>query len=318
MNYPYYRQLLRIDPSTSSFDWLITQYNERENITESRSNQSGTTSVVGTTTNNGTSESTSNSNGTSNVISKNNGTSESSSTSTGTSNVVSKNDGTSKDTTTGSTTGNNQGFERQTGLSRVSPMSSDYTTDDMKERNNDKITVGDQSIRGYAHGMPYANIKNPSATSDTLTENGSLSAGTSETTTNGTTTANGTTDTTDSSTGTVTGTTTDNGTTTTADSSTGTVTGTTTDNGTTTTADSSTGTVTGTTNNTATNNSSTTGRNSNEANATVHEISSGRSQAIAEVLSQARGYILNSKAWVFLYKELDMCFCQSYLESEDE
>ena len=298
MNYPYYRQLLRIDPSTSSFDWLITQYNERENITESRSNQSGTTSVVGTTTNNGTSESTSNSNGTSNVISKNNGTSESSSTSTGTSNVVSKNDGTSKDTTTGSTTGNNQGFERQTGLSRVSPMSSDYTTDDMKERNNDKITVGDQSIRGYAHGMPYANIKNPSATSDTLTENGSLSAGTSETTTNGTTTANGTTDTTDSSTGTVTGTTTDNGTTTTADSSTGT--------------------VTGTTNNTATNNSSTTGRNSNEANATVHEISSGRSQAIAEVLSQARGYILNSKAWVFLYKELDMCFCQSYLESEDE
>lgn len=298
MNYPYYRQLLRIDPSTSSFDWLITQYNERENITESRSNQSGTTSVVGTTTNNGTSESTSNSNGNSNVISKNNGTSESSSTSTGTSNVVSKNDGTSKDTTTGSTTGNNQGFERQTGLSRVSPMSADYTADDMKVRNNEKITVGDNTISGYAHGMPYADIKNPSATSDTLTENGSLSAGTSETTTNGTTTANGTTDTTDSSTGTVTGATTDNGTTTTTDSSTGT--------------------VTGTTSNTATNNSSTTGRNSNEANATVHEINSGRSQAIAEILSQARGYILNSKAWVFLYKELDACFDQSYLESEDE
>lgn len=258
LNYPYYRQLLRIDPSTSSFDWLVMQYSEHESITSSESNQSGYTSVEGTTVNNGTSENVS--------------------TSSGTSNVTSKNDGTTTDKTTGTTTGNNQGFDRQTGLSRVSPMSSDYTVDDMKQRNSDKITVGKQSISGYAHGMPYAVINNPSATSDTLTENGTLSAGTNESTTNGSTTANGTTDTTDSSTGT----------------------------------------VTGNTSNTATNNSATTGKNSNETNATVHDITSGRTLPIAELLTQAKGYILQSKAWLYLYKELDMCFCQSYLESEDE
>lgn len=233
------------------------QYSEHESITSSESNQSGYTSVEGTNINKGTSENVS--------------------TSSGTSNVVSKNDGTSSDTTTGSTTGNNQGFDRQTGLSRVSPMSADYTADEMKERNSDKITVGKQSISGYAHGMPYADIKNPSATSDTLTENGTLSSGTNESTTNGTTTANGSTDTTDSSTGT----------------------------------------TTVNTSNTATNNSATTGKNSNETNATVHDITTGRTLPIAELLTQAKGYILNSKAWVYLYKELDLCFCQSYLESED-
>lgn len=234
------------------------QYSEHESITASESNQSGYTSSEGTTVNNGTSENVS--------------------TSSGTSNVTSKNDGTSTDKTTGKTTGNNQGFDRQTGLSRVSPMSADYTSEDMTKRNTDKITVGNQSISGYAHGMPYADIKNPSATSDTLTENGNISAGSSETTTNGTTTANGTTDTTDSSTGS----------------------------------------VTGNTSNTATNNSSTTGKNSNETNATVHDITSGRTLPIAELLTQAKGYILQSQAWVYLYKELDMCFCQSYLESEEE
>ena len=157
-------------------------------------------------------------------------------------------------------------------------MSADYTSDDMKERNADKITVGKQTISGYAKGMPRANITNPSATSDTLTENGTLSAGTSNSNTSGTTTANGTTNTTDSTSGT----------------------------------------IRGTTSNTATNNSSTTDSNANQTNATVHDITSGRTTPIADLLSQARGYILQSKAWVFLYKELDRCFCQSYLESEDE
>lgn len=70
LNYPYYRQLLRIDPSTSSFDWLIMQYSEHESITSSESNQSGYTSVEGTTVNKGTSENVSTSSGTSNVTSK--------------------------------------------------------------------------------------------------------------------------------------------------------------------------------------------------------------------------------------------------------
>ena len=180
----------------------------------------------------------------------------------------------------------------------MSPMSADYTSDEMTARNTDKITVGDQTISGYAKGMPRANITNPSATSDTLTENGTLSSGTSETTTNGTTTATGTTDTTDGSTGTVTGATTDNGTTETKDSTTGN--------------------ITGTTRNTATNSASTSDKKSTDMNAIVHDITSGRSTPIADLLSQAKGYILQSKAWVFLYKELDMCFCQSYLESEGE
>ena len=258
LNYPYYRQLLRIDPSASSFDWLIANYQERESITDVKSNQSGTTSVTGTTINNGTNETVS--------------------SSSGTSNTTSQNEGTTKDETTGSTTGNNQGYDRQTGLSRVSPMSADYTADDMRARNTDKITVGDQTISGYAKGMPRADITNPSATSDTLTENGTLSSGTNKSTTIGTTTANGTTNTTDTTTGN----------------------------------------ITGTTSNTATNNASTTDKKSNDTNAVVHDITSGRSTPIADLLSQARGYILQSKAWVFLYESLDRCFCQSYLESEGE
>ena len=258
LNYPYYRQLLRIDPSTSSFDWLIVNYNEHESITDVKSNHTGSSSVTGTTINNGSSDSVS--------------------SSSGTSNTTSQNEGTSTDETSGTTTGNNQGFDRQTGLSRVAPMSADYTSDDMKERNADKITVGKQTISGYAKGMPRANITNPSATSDTLTENGTLSAGTSNSNTSGTTTANGTTNTTDSTSGT----------------------------------------IRGTTSNTATNNSATTDSNANQTNATVHDITSGRTTPIADLLSQAKGYILQSKAWVFLYKELDRCFCQSYLESEDE
>lgn len=258
LNYPYYRQLLRIDPSTSSFDWLTVNYNEHESITDVTSNHNGSSSVTGTTVNNGSSDSIS--------------------SSSGTSDTTSQNGGTSTEETTGSTTGNNQGFDRQTGLSRVAPMSADYTSDEMKGRNADKITVGKQTVSGYAKGMPRANITNPSATSDTLAENGTLSAGTSTSNTSGTTTANGTTNTTDSTSGT----------------------------------------VTGTTSNTTTNNSSTTDSNGSQTNATVHDITSGRTTPIAGLLSQAKGYILQSKAWEFLYRELDMCFCQTYLESEDE
>lgn len=257
LNYDYYRQLLRIDPTTASFDWLIVNYNEHESNQHTQTTGNGQTGVDSTTINK-------NSNS---VISAGNSTSNT---------TVSNTDQTNTKTDT-KTHGDNEGFTRATVLSRVSPMSADYTSDEMNARNSDKITVGDSSLSGFATKMPRADISNPSATSDNLTEDGRLTSDASNTTGETTGKSSGTTENVDTTNGTTTS--------------------------------DYTGTVG--------NNSLTKATSSNETSGLTRDITSGRSQSIAELLGQARGYILNSRAWIYLYKALDMCFMQDYLESEE-
>ena len=60
-------------------------------------------------------------------------------------------------------------------------MSASYTADEMKANDKEKITVGKQSLSGYAKGFPDMNIKNPTQSSDALTTEGRLAAGTNKT-----------------------------------------------------------------------------------------------------------------------------------------
>lgn len=166
LNYPYYLQQLRIDPSVSDYDWFVENYMERE-LKHTGSNDSTSTAIIkgddknirifnNKITNNRTP------NLTNEII-----------TSYG-----AKHHEIFDDTTAIDTTDNNQGFSRAGALSRVSPMSASYTADEMKANDSDKINVGKQSLSGYAKGFPDMNIKNPTQASDALTTDGRLAAGT--------------------------------------------------------------------------------------------------------------------------------------------
>lgn len=233
LNYSYYRQLLRIDPTVSDYDWLI------ENYKESLYNSEKTGKTTGTDTQ----------------------TSKQDIIGTGDINVTANLESTGESTTKD----NSQGFNREGRLSRVAPMSQEYTTADITARNNESISVGEQSLTGFASGFPNLNIQNPTSTGDTLSKNGVLSQNQNSETSN---TKN--TSTTSSS-----------------------------DNRTT------------TSNNTVSKNIDDTESVQNTS------IESGRNANIADLLEKAKSFILSSKAWDFLYKELDKTFLQVYDESEE-
>lgn len=232
LNYPYYKQLLRIDPTISDYDWLI------ENYKESLYN----------------SEKTGKSNGTDTQTSKQD--------------IVGTNDinTTSNLETTGesNTQDNTQGFNRDSSLSRVAPMSQEYNTADITARNNETISVGGETITGFANGFPSVNVQNPTSTGDTLTKNGTLSHNQNTETSNTKNTS----------------------------------------------VSSSSDNRTTTSNNTFSKNTENVESVQNTA------IESGRNVNIADLLEKAKLFILSSKAWDFLYKELDKTFLQVYGESE--
>lgn len=232
LNYPYYRQLMRIDPTVSNFDWLIENYSERQNSIDKNNTNSNTQTITGNDTTTGS--------GKINTVHDNTVNSDL------------------------SETGKIQGYDRNTGLSRIAPMSQEYTDTQMSERNSDEITAGNLSIDGYSKNHPRVNITNPTQTQDTLTETGNVN----QTNNNQLTKDNGkaTTDTTNS--------------------------------------------TTNTKNQTLTNN------NTNASKELIQEISSGRNVSISELLEGAKRCILGSRAWLYLYKNLDMCFLQVY-ESEE-
>lgn len=233
LNYKYYRQLMRIDPTVSEFDWLIENYVEKQNTIQS------------TNVNDRKEENTTQNDRVHN--STNNGSFENNNTNTG---------------TTGS---KNEGYERNNGFSRVAPMSQEYDTLQMTERDGEKISVGENTISNFANAIPYPRISNPTSSQDTLTKHGNID----EQKTSSTDNANGTTTNTENAT-----------------------TGTT-------------GSYKGSSNNT------------NKTDSVFREILSGRNVPLAELLNISRNYILNSKAWNYLYKELDKCFMLVY-ESEEE
>lgn len=233
LNYPYYRQLLRIDPTVSNYDWLI------ENYKESLYN----------------SEKTGKSKGSDLQTNKQD--------ITGTSDI---NTSVNSETTGESNTKDNiQGFNRDSSLSRVAPMSQEYTVEEITARNSENISVGGETITGYATGFPNLNIQNPTTTGDTLNKHGTVSQNQN---TESSTTKNTS--------------------------------------------------VTSSSDNRTTTNNNTSSKQTEETESLQNtSIESGRNVNIAELLEKAKSFILSSKAWDFLYKELDKTFLQVYEESED-
>lgn len=138
LRYPQYVQLLRIDPTVSGFDWLVTDYTERllkrGAIAESGQYTMATISRMGTDT------------GTVKTESETSGGSES----------------------------QGQGFNRAGGLAKASPMSASYSSTQMNAHNSDTIVVGDMTLGGFHNGFPDPMIDNPSQVSDNLTRTGDL------------------------------------------------------------------------------------------------------------------------------------------------
>lgn len=233
LNYPYYRQLLRIDPTVSNYDWLIENYKESLYNSEKTGKSKGSNLQTNKQDITGTSDINTSVN----------------SETTGESNT--------KD--------NTQGFNRDSSLSRVAPMSQEYTVEEITARNSENISVGGETITGYATGFPNLNIQNPTTTGDTLNKNGTVSQ-------NQNTESSMTKNTS----------------------------------------------VTSSSDNRTTTNNNTSSKQTEETESLQNtSIESGRNVNIAELLQKAKSFILSSKAWDFLYKELDKTFLQVYEESED-
>ena len=162
----------------------------------------------------------------------------------------------------------------------------------MKANNTDKITVGKQSLSGYAKGFPDMNIKNPTQSSDALTTEGRLAAGTNKTNRK-TNTADGNVQWGEGS-DTVTNTTTGYDENITFSESVTPETVTITKN------DSNTTTVEGTN------------------NATYRDRYSGRNSLPADVIKSAKSCIQQSVSFNWLRRKLDKCFMQVYDYDEDE
>lgn len=139
MHYPYYQELLRVDPTVSKYDWFVEYYSENQSV--------GKTTCANTESGN--------------AVRTNNGSSESSTISTGTSH---SDDETTSDSLTG-------GFARGGALSKANPMSASYTAEEMKAHASDSMTIGDNKLSGYGKNFPNMDIKNPTTASDTLTTN---------------------------------------------------------------------------------------------------------------------------------------------------
>lgn len=233
LNYPYYRQLLRIDPTISDYDWLI------ENYKESLYNSEKTGKTRGTDTQTSKQD----------IIGTNDINTRGNLESTGESNT--------KDKT--------QGFNRDSSLSRIAPMSQEYTTADITARNSENISVGGETITGFASGFPNVNIQNPTSTGDTLSKNGTISQNQNTETSN----------------------------------------------------TKNTSVTTSSDNRTTIGNNSISKSTEDTESVQNTAIESGRNVNIADLLEKAKSFILSSKAWDFLYKELDKTFMQVYEECEE-
>lgn len=313
LNYAYYRQLLRIDPTISDFDWLVDNYLEIQ--TNESGTDSETTSSERTLTNQNNeiySESGSPTKVKTGSLSKNY------TNVTDTRNIT----GSTTDTHSGSDETAYSGSEigsthsvsssenagRSTAFARNEPMNASYSYSSSSSvwqtSDSGSISLGDEGSTTISANFPTDGfirpvITNPSSTSDAATQ----SADFSENGTRSQTEYDGRADTT------------------TYDSS---FTGT---------NQSSESYSHGTPDMTETYNSitetenlakeyskSTSSAGSDDVNATKsgennllrQSVAAGRNQNIAELLELAKRYIMGSRAWDFLRQQLEPCFLQMY------
>lgn len=310
-DYGRYRELLRTQPDISKFDWLVQQYMESQTYEKgiNTNETTGSTSTTGSTesTSNGTSSATRQGNETAIY----NGTGTSNDTTSDTVNHTTTNSGT--DTTShtasesregstsveasGSDSTETDGHNNVKGLTRESPMSISYGS-------------GGAHIDRESGNTGALEWEYPSAQSETDTRDNSDS-----TTTYG---RKDETETTDSVSQEAQDTTTHGHIITEAGSTSGSRQGTTTDQHSNTVNhnDTDTGTTTGSnTSESTSNGTSSTSTNGSNQHLTQH-VNTGRSVDTATLLSQAQAYIMNSSAFEWLYKQLDVCFMGVYNDDE--
>lgn len=311
-DYGRYRELLRTQPDISKFDWLVQQYMESQTYEKGiNSNETtGATSTTGSTksTSNGTTSTTRHDNETATY----NGT--------GTSNDTTS-DSTNRTTTnSGADTVIHSGSESRQGSTSVEASGSDSTETD--GHNNVKgLTRESPMSISYGSGGAHIDRENgntgaleweyPSAQSETDTRDNSDSI-----TTYG---RKDETKTSDSITQTAQDTTTHGHIITEAGSASGSRQGTTTDQHSNAVEriDTDTGLTTGrNASESTTNGTSSTSTSGSNQHLTQH-VNTGRSVDTATLLSQAQAYIMNSSAFEWLYKQLDVCFMGVYNDDED-
>lgn len=142
LHFPYYRELLRVDPSVSQYDWFIEEYNESysEDLIATESKTEGHS-----THDDGE-----------------NGQSTSNSVSTGSSNNTNVNKA--------------SGENRNIVQARNNPMSVSYTQGDIRDFSSYKPTVDGESVgQGIGHGIANPMMVNPSATTDEFDRNNNVS-----------------------------------------------------------------------------------------------------------------------------------------------
>ena len=178
-DYPRYMELLRIEARTggSEYDWLVTNYEERQVKLSGR--DTNTSSATGTS--NRTANKTFLAGQTETTRDTGSGTTSANGTSTdtGTSTTVRTPNLTNETNASGNDT------SRHGVLQRQAPYSADYDTLTSNTNASKSHTVGEDGVdsgtasgtndSGFNAGFPDLTIKNPTASSDELTDNANVS-----------------------------------------------------------------------------------------------------------------------------------------------
>ena len=282
--YPYYTEMLRIDPTSIEVDWFVQNYLERE--VKGFHNESATSDGNGSSVQTGSNVNIGYSNGQHTGNKYGNNAHVINGTQSGNDNVstsgTTKRDYDGQDATSTS--------DRNMKHVRNQPMSASYSTEDLDRLNNKKVQVkgggGTYEVTANSAEIAYPRIKNPSASEDGVlfhTGVGHNENHSTDTNTEAQTSVHSSSDNK-----------VDNSTYNDNDTATDIV------------NSSNTQTSNGTTQNLQHT------QNSTEGNNTQREISSGRSTYPADVIENARRVIASTSAYKYLIKSLDRNFKQCY------
>jgi len=273
MYYPYYKEMLTIDPSVNKTDWFVEIFRTRTGSTISEGTNSVTETTnsesTGTNTNNitGTHNGTTNSQNTShNEV---DGTTTSATTANGSSNDVSKKSG--------------QNSNRTIGMTRQAPANASYNWSDTNDFASTVLRAGStQMVAPGLNGVANPHIMNPSVTSDGVGITGSVAEEANTNTNSNTSTQSGTS-----------GQTSDG-----------------TDKGNVTSNDTTTTTITGSTDNTVEASRNTSAENGGSVS--VEDQVTGRNNKLSEMIMEAKACLFSKTSFEEFAQKLDQCFMQAF------
>lgn len=160
--YPYYYQLLRIDPTIAEYDWFVESYLEREFKHQGNAYSNGSSTV----------DNTDNSNRTM--------TDKGTSTTKANGNTTSSNEATNKVKDDRNNFKRDEEYGRVEAYTRANPMSQSYSNSALTSNNGSKLAMRDPvngttaESREYRNYFPTPKIQNPTTSADSVTNNGGL------------------------------------------------------------------------------------------------------------------------------------------------